>query len=116
MNNTPGKEPIPHPSLKIIFGLILAGFILTGLLSIFSLAGASTSSFLVVGEILLIVPTIAYLNHKKYNLKEVFRLSKIDPQIVYLSFPLGLSITVLSDEIDRIVSSFISVNRISDIT
>jgi len=110
LNNLPEKEPVPHPSLKIIFGLILAGFILAGLLSIFSLAGASTSSLLVFGEILLIVPTIVYLNRKNYNLQEVFRFTKIDPQIVYLSFPLGLSITVLNDEIDRIISSFIEIS------
>lgn len=107
MNDLPDKKPAPHPSLKIIFGLLLAGFILAGLLSVFSLAGASTSSLLVFGEILLIVPTIVYLNRKKYNLQEVFRFSKINPQIVYLSFPLGLSITVLNDEIDRIVGTFI---------
>ncbi len=108
MNNLPEKEPTPHPSLKIIFGLILAGIIVAGLISVFRL-GASTSSLLVFGEIALIVPTIVYLNRKNYALKEVFRFRKIDPQIVYLSFPLGLSITVLNDEIDRIVSFFIEI-------
>ncbi|MCH8955517.1 CPBP family intramembrane metalloprotease [candidate division KSB1 bacterium] len=109
MNDLPEKETIPHPSLKIIFGLILAGLILAGLFSVFSLAGASTSSLLVFGEILLIVPTIVYLNRKNYNLREVFRFNLIDPKLIYLSFPLGISITVLSDEIDRIVGTFIEI-------
>ncbi len=109
MNDLPEKETIPHPNLKIIFGLILAGFILVVLLSVFSLAGASTSSLLVFGEISLIVPTIIYLNRKNYNLSEVFRFKLIDPKIIYLSFPLGISITILSDEIDRIVATFIEV-------
>ncbi len=109
MNDLPEKETIPHPSLKIIFGLILAGFILVGLFSVFSLAGDSTSSLLIFGEILLIVPTIVYLNRKNYNLREVFRFKLIDPKIIYLSFPLGISITILSDEIDRIVSAFIEI-------
>jgi len=109
LNDLPEKETIPHPSLKIIFGLILAGFILAVLLSVFSLAGASTSSLLVFGEISLIVPTIIYLNRKNYNLSEVFRFKLIDPKIIYLSFPLGISITILSDEIDRIVATFIEV-------
>ena len=109
MNDLPKKETIPHPSLKIIFGLILAGFILMGLFSVFSLAGASTSSLLIFGEILFIVPTIVYLNRKNYNLREVFRFKLIDPKIIYLSFPLGISITILSDEIDRIVGTFIEI-------
>ena len=109
MNDLPEKEPSPHPSLKIIFGLILAGLFLAGLFSVFSLAGASTFSLLVFGEILLIVPTIVYLNRKNYNLGEVFRFKLIDPKIIYLSFPLGISITILNDEIDRIVGTFIEI-------
>lgn len=110
MNDLPEKETIPHPSLKIIFGLILAGFILVVvLLSVFSLAGTSTSSLLVFGEISLIVPTIVYLNRKNHNLREVFRFKLIDPKIIYLSFPLGISITIFSDEIDRIISTFMEI-------
>ncbi len=109
MNNLPEQEPTPHPSLKTIFGLILAGIGLAWLLSAFSLAGASTSSLLVFGEILLIVPTLIYLKRKNYDQREVFRFNLIDTRLIYLSFPLGVGITVLSDEIDRIVSSFIEV-------
>lgn len=109
MNNLSKQEPAPHPGLKLIFGLILAGYLLAGLFSVFSLTGASASSLLVLGEILLIVPTLFYLKRKNYNWKEVCRFNKIDSEIFYLSFPLGVSITILSDEIDRIVGSFIEI-------
>lgn len=108
MNNLQDQQAPVHPTLKIIFGLILAGFILTVLFSSF-MYNSTSSIFILLGEVLLILPSFIYLKLKNYNFQEVFRLRKIDARIIYLSFPLGAAMTVLSDEIDRIVSTFIKM-------
>lgn len=109
MNQLNGNVEEAHPSLRVIFGLIFSGIIL----AIIATLGAKTifpGIQLILGEIFIIVPAIAYIVSKKYHFKEVFRLYKIDKNLVFVSTILAISLTVLGDEIDRIISIFVKLS------
>ncbi|MFQ5677478.1 MAG: hypothetical protein ACE5G1_16435, partial [bacterium] len=108
MENSEAPKVVVHPSLKIAFLLIFGGFILALIVSSFTPESMS-ASFIVLGEVLLVVPSVIYLKQKKYNIKRVFRLNRIDRSALYLCLPFGVAMTVLSDEIDRIVNTFIQM-------
>ena len=108
VNETNEAEESQHPSLKAVFVVILLSMILAGTLTLIS-SGSPARFQLIIGELFLILPAIFYLIAKKYNLAEVFRIKKIDRTTLLISFVLGISISILSDEMDRIVSTFIKL-------
>ncbi len=99
---------IRHPSLPLAFFLILAGFFLGGLSVVFTI-GAPPALQLLVGEVAIILPALLFLRRKRYPLRETFRLRPASPGLLAVSAAIGVSITVLMDEVDRLVSRFISI-------
>ncbi|NIR47786.1 CPBP family intramembrane metalloprotease [candidate division KSB1 bacterium] len=97
-----------HPSLQVSIGFILFGFVLAMPVAYFA-SRYLPSLQLLLGEFCIIIPTLLYINHKQYDFKEVFRLKRIDRLIVLISIGLGCSLTILMDELDRIISRFIKV-------
>ncbi len=106
MNDDAAKEPA-HPSLKMIFLLIVMSFILSLIVTIM-LSDFKGLQFM-LGELSLIIPTFLYLNSRKYRIKHVLRLYPIDRRLLAPSFLLGVSLPVISDEIDRIIAKFIEI-------
>jgi len=76
------------------------------LVSVFISQGMGKASLL-IGQSLLILPALVYISKKKYDVKEVFRLHPINRRLVLISIVLGVSITILTDEVDRIIGTFI---------
>lgn len=98
-----------HPNLKVIFGVLFLGFILAGTVTILSLFYVPKMQ-LFLGEVVIILPALFYVMLKKYDFREVFRLYGISHKLVAVSALLGVSIIIISDEIDRIVSNFVQVS------
>ncbi len=60
-----------------------------------------------VGEAGLIVIPIFYLRRHQISLKEAFRWNSIPTHLIIWSFVIGFSITVVGDELDRLISLFV---------
>ncbi len=59
---------------------------------------------LLFGELSLLVPAYLYLRHKKLSPRTVFRLNPVSWRVVGVTVAVGLAITVLAFEVDRLVS------------
>lgn len=64
---------------------------------------------LILGELCIIIPAFVYLRIKRYNIIKVFRLHPVNKNILFASMILGISITILIDELDRIINTFIEL-------
>lgn len=102
------QEQTPHPSLPVSLGIIFIGFLLAGFVSFLTPTLLSSFQLLVV-EWTIIVPALFYVSRKKHNWRAVFRINGIEKPVVWVSIALSLSITVLMDEVDRIIQTFIKV-------
>ncbi|MFQ5769573.1 MAG: lysostaphin resistance A-like protein [bacterium] len=101
------QEPA-HPNLKVSLSIIFLSILLAGVVTLFCSIYFPKIQ-LIVGEIFIIIPALIYLSLRKYDFINVFRIHKIDKKILLVSFGLGLSITILTDEMDRIISTFIKI-------
>ena len=59
------------------------------------------------GEAGLIIIPLLYIKRKKYPITRVFRWKKIPLRMIIWSMVIGLSITIIGDELDRIISIII---------
>ncbi len=66
-----------------------------------------TKWFLLLGEVTLLLPAYFFLRRKGYNVRIVFRLNPVSKRLILLSFSIGLGVTVLALELERIIGSFI---------
>ncbi|MCG8604463.1 CPBP family intramembrane metalloprotease [bacterium] len=97
-----------HPSARICVGLVILSWFCAGLLT--SLASFVLPQVdLILGEVLFILPAVFYVHRRGLSLSKTFRLNGIDKKMVGVCSLLGLSITVLVDELDRIIGTFIEV-------
>ncbi|HEX9653766.1 MAG TPA: type II CAAX endopeptidase family protein [bacterium] len=97
-----------HPGLRMILGLIILGVVLAGVV------GLATSVLLPdaqlhIGELCIVTPTLVYVIRKKFDLKSAFRLNAIDKKLTGISLVLGIAITILTDEVDRLLQLFIKM-------
>jgi membrane protease YdiL (CAAX protease family) len=110
------KKEFPDPieSLMLIlltFGFIFGVTVIITLVALFFksdsvLEGNASILFIIGGLIFLIVP-IFYVKIRDYNAPELFRLNIPPGEVLLLSIPLGLSLGIITDEIDRIVQIFL---------
>lgn len=103
------KVESAHPNLKVIFGVLFLGFILAGTVTILSIIYMPKMQ-LFLGEIVIILPALFYVMLKKYDFRNVFRFNGIGHRLVGVSILLGVSTIIISDEIDRVVGSFVKVS------
>ncbi len=97
------QETLPRP--QVILGLILLGMVLAGVAA-FLAAAYIPGIQLHVGELFLIAPALIYLLRRKYPLKSALRINHVDKRVLRASAGLGLSFTILTDELDRLISTF----------
>jgi len=64
----------------------------------------SASYFIV--ELLLLFPVMMFLIDKKFKWKTVLRLNGIPKDLILVSILIGISLAILSDELDRIIAIF----------
>ena len=105
----PEKEITPKQAifivvLSIVF-LVLFGTFVKAILE--SVYGKSEwhSPFLLV-ELLIIVPSILIVKNYRYSFTKMFRLNPISLSLVWWSFIFGLSVTIIGDQLDRIIQSW----------
>jgi membrane protease YdiL (CAAX protease family) len=58
---------------------------------------------LILAEIGIVIVPVIYIKKKNLSLKEIFRFNPIPTQIVSWSIILGISISIVGDELDRLV-------------
>jgi membrane protease YdiL (CAAX protease family) len=113
------EEKPKFPKPMEAFLVIIAGFIfivlITQLILWFlisqpeQLDETSTTFKLLItlGEIGLIIIPIIYIKNLKLSLKEVFRWNEIPLEIIFWSIIIGFSMSIVGDELDRLVSMVI---------
>jgi uncharacterized protein len=103
INNYP---PVHHVVFVVLFTII---FVMA--ISIVGyLVGGKTGLFLLEG--LIIVPALVYVVLRKYDLKNIFRLKKVNFQIVIISIIIGFGISFIADGLDRLFQLFFPMPEI----
>jgi len=116
MDNLQNHNTIPRPLeafIVILGSIFLTLFFIAAIGAISalkdpqSLEHSSTQIILIItGELGLGIVPLIYLFKKKYPLRILYRLNIPETKILLLIIPLSLSLTIVSDEIDRIVGLF----------
>jgi membrane protease YdiL (CAAX protease family) len=115
------KKEFPEPIEALVLILLTFGFIfgITIIITVVALLFKSNSAldgnssilFILGGVVFLAVP-ILYVKIREYNAPKLFRLNIPTSEVLILSVPLGLSLGVLTDEIDRIIQIFLPTPEI----
>jgi len=115
------KKEFPEPIEALVLILLTFGFIfgitiIITLVAVFFhsnsvLEGNSSLLFIIGGIVFLFVP-LSYVKLRQYNASELFRLNIPPSEVLLLSIPLGISLGVLTDEIDRIIQIFLPTPEI----
>ena len=108
------QYPEPVESLLLILGIYFAIFALTilagSLLETAFLPGNDTRGlylfFIFAGSLYLLIP-FAYAYKKKYDLYHLFRFKKVPLYVIILSILIALSLSILSDELSRLLDMVI---------
>ncbi len=103
LNNSPEPSPPKYPSLSsVAWVLLLSGIPYFAIGFLFQVTLAKWP--LLLGELTLLLPAYIFLHRKGYNVRTVLRLNPVSKRLIVLSFVIGLAVTVLAMELDRIVS------------
>jgi len=93
----------------IIWGLIIAVFVAVLLLALFVKENVLTSAqwVMLVGELLLPLPIVIWARQVNTKLTGLLRLRATSPAILLSTVPIALGLTILTDELDRLVQLLI---------
>jgi len=94
--------------LLILFLLFYAQFSTNGLSAAQRAVSGSRYSYIIGGSLFLIVPLV-YARFRGYPLRVLFRLNPIPFPVVLVSLIIGLALSFLGDELDRIVALFVTI-------
>lgn len=106
------RVPTPFQAILVIvasyfFSLLLAELLLYPFLPD-NPANLEDSSIvklmLVVGELGLIILPLFFLKRKGFSIKEIFRWNPVDKNIVLIAIIIGLAMTIVGDELDRLIN------------
>jgi membrane protease YdiL (CAAX protease family) len=112
----PEKKEYPEPIealviILITFGFIFAVSLIITVMALFfqteSVLEGNASVLFIIGGLFFLAVPIVYAKMRRYDSKKIFRLNMPRSEILFLSFPIGLSLAVLTDELDRIIQIFI---------
>jgi membrane protease YdiL (CAAX protease family) len=110
------KKEFPEPIEALVLILLTFGFIfgvtiiITLVAILFkseSILEGNASVLFIIGGIVFVIVPVFYVRLKDYKAAELFRLNIPPGEVLLLSIPLGISIAVITDEIDRIVQIFL---------
>ncbi|MEJ2054298.1 MAG: type II CAAX endopeptidase family protein, partial [Calditrichaceae bacterium] len=66
----------------------------------------SLQYFYIFGESLFIIVPVFYARYRQYNIKKLFRIRPVSIKVIVLSILIGITLSILSDELDRIINLF----------
>ncbi len=107
------KKDYPEPveALMLVLGIYAGLFLISIFFSDFSGSAftpddinKSARYFFIFGGILFLIVPLAYAYAKKYQIQNLFRFKAVPMHVIFLSILIGLSVTVLGDELDRLVN------------
>jgi membrane protease YdiL (CAAX protease family) len=109
------KFPEPVEALLLLLGIFLSLFIITEIVAGFLQSGVSQQAvsdkqirfFYLFGSSLFFIVPYFYARFRRYDTVELFRLRKIPTSVSILSLAGGLSLSVLIDELDRIINMIV---------
>ena len=104
------KYPQPIEALAVIL-LVMAGVFLIFLIYPLYLAMTgqpamdleSSKYFFILGALPNLVIPVLYARLKGYDTSNLFRFKKVPPYILYISVIIGISLSIVGDELDRII-------------
>jgi len=96
------KDPLLADHNEAIL-ILLITIVLTFFLGIFVLFIGLNRAHMVFAEILIVIPAYIFVNKKSYSIKRTFRLGRLHSNILFPSIIIGLSLSVISDELDRLI-------------
>ena len=115
------KKEYPEPiealvTILITFGFIFAMSLIITVMALFlqteSVLEGNASILFIIGGLLFLAVPIVYVRIRQYNAKVIFRLNIPRTEILALAVPIGLSLAVLTDELDRIIQFFLPTPEI----
>jgi membrane protease YdiL (CAAX protease family) len=115
------KKEFPEPIEALVLILLTFGFIfgitvIITLVALFfksnSVLEGNASILFIIGGLVFVVVPVMYVRIRQYKASEIFRLNIPPNEVLLLSVPLGLSLGVITDEIDRIVQIFLPTPEI----
>ncbi|NOZ61921.1 MAG: CPBP family intramembrane metalloprotease [Calditrichaeota bacterium] len=95
------ETPSHFPPIRDVIVVLLLTLMLTFFFALVGgLIGMKTSLFLIEG--IVIVPALIYVLHFKYPLAKTFRLRRVSVPLMGISVILGVGLSVIVDEFDRL--------------
>jgi membrane protease YdiL (CAAX protease family) len=106
------QVPTPLQATLVIIASVFFSIIFAGLLLFPFLPNDPTTLensslvkvMFVLGELGLIILPLYYLKRKNFPIKEIFRWNPIDKNIVLIIIIIGLTLTIVGDELDRLIN------------
>jgi membrane protease YdiL (CAAX protease family) len=109
------KKDYPEPIealvvILVTFGIIFGAILIIAIVALFleksSIMSSNSSLMFVLGGFFFILIPVFYVRLRQYDLRRVFRLKPVPLGITLIGIPIGLSLAILSDGLDRIVRLF----------
>ena len=104
-NQFPEKWPV--------FGIVLLSILLPYFFAAFfiqpegGVIPESARIYIFIGELFIVFPGLLYIYRRPYSIKQVYRLRGVSQNVLAWSAVIGVSISVLGDELDRLISLFL---------
>lgn len=115
MNEPREVKAFPEPVEALIVVLASFFFLILMVIVVGAVSGAqqpvemienSRSIYIFGGIVFLLVP-LFYARMRKFEIVKVFRLNKVPGRVLYFSVIYGLGLTLIGDELDRIVQMIV---------
>jgi hypothetical protein len=107
-----------RPTLREAATAIFVGFMLSLLLTVLfidlkegKIDVHSPKLYLLFSQVLFFIPAVVLIKRKRYDFLESFRIRLLDRRVVLATVLIGLSLTVLIDELDRLIGLFIKMPK-----
>jgi len=97
------KPTLEYPTHKQALTIIIITMLFTFAAGLSAVALGFTKTQLFLVEFFTIVPAVIFVIRRKFSLIKVFRLRPVNKIVIIWSILIGLSMTILADEIDRLI-------------
>jgi len=108
------KYPQPVESIAIIIAVFFITFFILLIYPVYRLATGqpemgmeSTKYFLLLGVLPMLILPYLYARFRGYDTVSLFRLKAVPPYIIFMSFLIGIGLSVVGDEIDSLIRTIV---------